>query len=117
MINFLSSLDSILVNVLVVIGVLIIVSGAIKTLWEFIQYETKRKKQKDTIEEFRQFSLIRSHLTISIILALPLFIIKFLDDVVKAQSQTAYLYLLALVVILAIMIFSYKKDKNNVPKK
>jgi len=117
MINFLSSLDSILVNVLVIIGVFIIVSGAIKTLWEFIRYETKRKKQKDTIEELGQFSLMRSHLTISIILALPLFIIKFLDDAVEAHSQTAYLYLFALVVILAIMIFSYKRDKSYVPKK
>jgi L-asparagine transporter-like permease len=93
------------------------VSGAMKTLWEFIRYETKRKKQKDTIEQSEKFSLIRSHLTISIILALLLFIIKFLDDAVEAQPQTAYLYLLALVVILVIMIFFYKKDKSYVPKK
>jgi uncharacterized membrane protein YidH (DUF202 family) len=67
MINLLFSLDSILVNILVIIGIFIIASGAIK-----------RKKQEDAIEEFRQFLLIRSHLTVGIVLASSLFSIKFL---------------------------------------
>lgn len=105
MTEILSIADSIVANLLVVIGVLIIVSGAIKTLIEFVRYERRRKAEKHE----KGFPFLRTHLSFSIILALPLFIIKLANDAVRAHSSEAYLYIAVLIGLLVIMIISYRK--------
>lgn len=102
----LSTIDSVVTNLLVVIGVLIIVSGAIKTLIEFVRYERRRKAQG---HEKERFPLTRSHLSFSVILALSLFIIKLASDAVKAHSSEAYIYITVLIGIVIIVAVSYRK--------
>lgn len=78
MINMLSNFDPIFTNGLSILGIVIITIGAIVTFGRFIQHEIKRKKIENIKEEYEKFMLIRSDLTISILIALPLFIINFL---------------------------------------
>jgi len=96
-------------NILVVIGIFIIISGGIKTLVEFVRYERRRKMEG---HEKEQFSLTRSHLSFSIILALPLFIIKLANDAVRVHSSEAYIYIAALIAILIVMVISYRKIRT-----
>jgi uncharacterized membrane protein HdeD (DUF308 family) len=115
MVNILHFVDLMLTNLLVLFGVLIIVSGAIKTWVEFIRY---KKEAISKTGGSSQFPFLSSHLTFSIFLSIPLFIIKFFDDAIQEQSQMAYVYALALIVsVVSLVSYPYKKKKTDEKKR
>jgi len=118
--NTLSTINIYLNWGLVILGVLIIISGAVKTIWEVIGYEKKKKEMKAKGEDIsiERDPIFHSHFTLSIILALPLFMIKLLTDSLSQPTFARIIYLLGLAAIFAFLAyFFFKKPDSREPTK
>jgi hypothetical protein len=111
MINILHLVDSILTNLLVLLGLLIIISGAIKTWIEFVRY---RKRASLNVDSSSHFPFLRSHLVFGAFLSAPFFIIKFFDDAIQVRSSMAYMYAVVLIAVVVFLVsYPYKKKTDE----